>query len=88
MERKARAGGTSHGEVQWARQAPTLQARRCCRTNLPAPDMSNSPARSLLFPGVPLALASAVLFGASAPLSKLLLGSVNPWLLAGLLYLG
>jgi len=50
--------------------------------------MSNPSARSLLFPGVPLALASAVLFGASAPLSKLLLGSVNPWLLAGLLYLG
>lgn len=40
------------------------------------------------FPGVPLALGSAVLFGASAPLSKLLLGAVNPWLLAGILYLG
>ena len=44
--------------------------------------------RSTLWPGVPLALASAALFGASAPLSKLLLGSVNPWLLAGILYLG
>ncbi len=33
-------------------------------------------------------LASAVLFGASTPLAKLLLGSVDPWLLAGLLYLG
>lgn len=44
--------------------------------------------RSHLWPGVPLALASAVLFGASAPLAKLLVGSVNPWLLAGLLYLG
>jgi drug/metabolite transporter (DMT)-like permease len=41
-----------------------------------------------LWPGVPLALASAVLFGASAPLSKLLIGSVDPWLLAGILYLG
>ena len=40
------------------------------------------------FPGVPLALASAVLFGATAPLSKILLGSVGPFLLAGLLYLG
>jgi drug/metabolite transporter (DMT)-like permease len=39
-------------------------------------------------PGIFLALASAVLFGASVPLSKLLLGSVDPWLLAGLLYLG
>jgi drug/metabolite transporter (DMT)-like permease len=38
--------------------------------------------------GIPLALASAVLFGASTPLAKLLVGSVDPWLLAGLLYLG
>jgi drug/metabolite transporter (DMT)-like permease len=44
--------------------------------------------RSHLLPGVPLALGSAVLFGASAPFSKLLLGSVDPWLLAGILYLG
>ncbi|RUM18812.1 DMT family transporter [Rhizobium vallis] len=41
-----------------------------------------------LWPGVPLALGSAVLFGASAPLSKLLVGSIDPWLLAGILYLG
>jgi drug/metabolite transporter (DMT)-like permease len=40
-------------------------------------------------PGAQLALVSAVLFGASTPLAKLLLGNgVNPWLLAGLLYLG
>jgi len=40
-------------------------------------------------PGVPLAMASAVLFGASTPLAKALLGAgVGPWLLAGLLYLG
>ena len=44
--------------------------------------------RIFWFPGVPLALGSALLFGASTPLSKLLLGSVNPWLLAGILYLG
>jgi drug/metabolite transporter (DMT)-like permease len=43
---------------------------------------------SHLWPGVPLALASAVLFGVSAPLAKLLLGTVAPQLLAGLLYLG
>jgi drug/metabolite transporter (DMT)-like permease len=43
---------------------------------------------SHLWPGVPLALASAALFGMSAPLSKLLLGTVAPQLLAGLLYLG
>ncbi|MFA5121544.1 DMT family transporter, partial [Zavarzinia sp.] len=36
-----------------------------------------------------LALASALLFGASTPFAKLLLGQgVDPWLLAGLLYLG
>ncbi|MBN9348063.1 MAG: EamA family transporter [Devosia sp.] len=44
--------------------------------------------RSHLWPGVPLALGSAVLFGASAPLSKVLLGTVDPWALAGILYLG
>ena len=39
-------------------------------------------------PGVRAALASAVLFGVSAPLAKLLLGDVSPWMLAGLLYCG
>jgi drug/metabolite transporter (DMT)-like permease len=38
--------------------------------------------------GVGLALGSAVLFGASAPLAKLLLADSAPQLLAGLLYLG
>lgn len=38
--------------------------------------------------GIPLALLSALLFGASTPLAKLLLGAVDPWMLAGLLYLG
>lgn len=47
--------------------------------------MSN---RTVWFPGVPFALGAAILFGASTPFSKLLLGSVNPWLLAGILYLG
>lgn len=49
--------------------------------------MTNSH-HTYLWPGVPLALTSAVLFGASAPFSKLLLGAVDPWLLAGILYLG
>ncbi|MDE2184195.1 MAG: DMT family transporter [Alphaproteobacteria bacterium] len=41
------------------------------------------------WPGVPLALCSAALFGASTPFAKLLLGQgADPWLLAGLLYLG
>jgi drug/metabolite transporter (DMT)-like permease len=38
--------------------------------------------------GVPAALLAALLFGAGTPLAKLLLHAVNPWLLAGLLYLG
>ena len=39
-------------------------------------------------PGVLAALGAAILFGAGTPLAKLLLGSVNPWMLAGLFYLG
>lgn len=38
--------------------------------------------------GILYALASAALFGASAPFAKILLGDTSPWLLAGLLYLG
>lgn len=38
--------------------------------------------------GILLALAAAALFGASTPAAKVLLGSADPWLLAGLLYLG
>ena len=41
-----------------------------------------------LWPGVPLALGAAALFGAAAPFSKLLMGAVDAWLLAGVLYLG
>jgi drug/metabolite transporter (DMT)-like permease len=37
---------------------------------------------------IALALASAVLFGLSTPLAKVLVGDISPWLLAGLLYLG
>jgi drug/metabolite transporter (DMT)-like permease len=35
-----------------------------------------------------VALAAALLFGASTPLAKLLLADTNPWMLAALLYLG
>ncbi|WP_315975673.1 DMT family transporter [Phyllobacterium sp. A18/5-2] len=38
--------------------------------------------------GVFAALGAAALFGAGTPLAKLLLTSVNPWMLAALLYLG
>lgn len=39
-------------------------------------------------PGVAASLAAALLFGAAAPLAKLLLAQISPWLLAALLYLG
>jgi len=38
--------------------------------------------------GVAIALFSALLFGASTPFAKLLLGSIDPWMMAALLYLG
>ncbi|MCA0295086.1 MAG: EamA family transporter [Actinobacteria bacterium] len=44
--------------------------------------------RSLRSVGVQAALAAAALFGAGTPVAKLLLGSVSPWMLAGLLYTG
>lgn len=43
---------------------------------------------SYLWPGVPMALGAAMAFGVSTPLSKSMLGSLEPWLMAGLLYLG
>lgn len=39
-------------------------------------------------PGVPAALGAAILFGISTPFAKWLLTGIDPWLLAGLLYLG
>ncbi len=39
-------------------------------------------------PGVAAALGAALLFGAGTPLAKWLLDTVNPWMLAGLFYLG
>jgi drug/metabolite transporter (DMT)-like permease len=38
--------------------------------------------------GIPAALVAALLFGTATPLAKLLLGPFDPWLLAGVLYLG
>jgi drug/metabolite transporter (DMT)-like permease len=38
--------------------------------------------------GITYAIGAALLFGASTPFSKLLLGEIDPWLLAGILYLG
>jgi drug/metabolite transporter (DMT)-like permease len=44
--------------------------------------------KSHLWPGVPYAMGAAALFGVTTPFSKFLLGSINSWLLAGILYLG
>jgi drug/metabolite transporter (DMT)-like permease len=44
--------------------------------------------QSLRQPGVAAAMAAALLFGAGTPLAKQLLTGVDPWMLAGLLYLG
>ncbi len=41
-----------------------------------------------MYPGILAAIGAAVLFGASTPLAKLLVGELPPVLLAGLLYLG
>lgn len=38
--------------------------------------------------GIAAALAAAILFGASTPFAKMLLDVTDPWLLAGILYLG
>ena len=50
--------------------------------------MSSKAHHPVAWPGAPMAIASALLFGASTPFAKLLLGDISPWLLAGLLYLG
>lgn len=50
--------------------------------------MTSPPDHSHLFPGVPLALGSAALFALVPPVSKILLGSLGPFAVAGLLYLG
>ncbi|MEO0036118.1 MAG: Cobalt-nickel-resistance system transrane protein [Pseudomonadota bacterium] len=39
-------------------------------------------------PGILAALAAALLFGLGTPLAKMMVGEVDPWLLAGMLYLG
>ena len=54
----------------------------------PGPTVTPTIRTSLGHPVVAAALAAAALFGAGTPMAKQLLGSVDPWLLAGLLYLG
>jgi drug/metabolite transporter (DMT)-like permease len=53
-----------------------------------ADETHDHPHHAHLWPGVPLALGAAILFGVSTPISKLLLAAVDPQFLAGLLYLG
>jgi drug/metabolite transporter (DMT)-like permease len=61
--------------------------RRASRTSAQEKE-DGLPFPALSSPGAALGIVSAVLFGASTPFAKLLLGAVDPWLLAGLLYLG
>lgn len=75
--------GWAHGHPSWT---VTKTALRCLKK--PCYRRGMNLTRSHLWPGVPLALVAAVLFGASAPFAKLLLGAMSPHLLAGLLYLG
>ena len=44
--------------------------------------------RSILVKAATAALVSALLFGAGTPLAKVILGQVDPWMVAALLYLG
>ena len=48
----------------------------------------HSIATAISRPGVSAALGAALLFGGGTPLAKALLAGIDPWLLAGLLYLG
>ena len=50
--------------------------------------METKARRETYLTGVSFAMLAAVLFGASTPFSKILLGKTEPVLLAGLLYLG
>jgi drug/metabolite transporter (DMT)-like permease len=51
--------------------------------------MTDQPRPKLAIGGAgPIALASAVLFGLTVPAAKLLMDAIDPWLLAGICYLG
>jgi drug/metabolite transporter (DMT)-like permease len=64
-----------------------LRQRRKDHAKMPDTGASGHRA-SRLWPGGLAALGAAVLFGATMPLAKALLADADPWLLAGLLYLG
>lgn len=61
---------------------------RAPRTDSTGAPSTGAPSIGAPWSGAVFGLASAALFGASTPIAKLLLGAINPWLLAGLLYLG
>ena len=82
MARGGRLCSAASPATSWRRRA--FPSSPCGRDSLSA-----FPHRlTHLWPGVPLALGSAVLFGLTAPLAKALLGRFDPQLLAGALYLG
>lgn len=75
--------------------AQAASAKALCGTSFPPAAVQgvsscdcNQPDRQAMHPSVVYALLAAVLFGASTPFAKLLVGESAPVLLAGLLYLG
>ena len=87
--RRRRSFGSTHSKGRERSFLHPIFAQIASKSPVLRLDMSEfSSSRAHLWPGVPVAFASAILFGASAPFAKLLLGSVDPQLLAGLLYLG
>jgi drug/metabolite transporter (DMT)-like permease len=62
-------------------------ARRCAQYGGAMSERDSQPSANIST-GALTALASALLFGASTPLAKILVGTIDPWMLAALLYLG
>jgi drug/metabolite transporter (DMT)-like permease len=66
----------------------SMPAKTIVQVPLPGVECRMNWKSGLHHPGVLAALGAAMLFGAGTPVAKLLLASVSPWVLAGLLYLG
>src|SRR5512137_1658880 len=80
------------GNVEWCRVWPALEARAAVGAWRSRWDnrshAHHQRAGETVQIGVIVALGSAVLFGLSTPLAKVLVGAVSPISLAGLLYAG
>lgn len=75
----AKPGRSNQGDPHPYNGTPRISPEIC--VNVPA-------LATLRNPGVLAALAAAALFGVGTPLAKLIMERVDPWMLAGLLYLG